>query len=319
MPDLSNLLGAVYGEGPSSTDRDPEDEAHVEKEPAAAERGPAVPDWADDEHLDAAFAEWKPASSDDGSEHAFVMDAEDDPAPPLADDLAAALSEALVAASGTADDSTEPPPGQEPPKHFDFSVPTDQEEETHEVSSEVEAPDPEPVIEPKLVTELEPHVSPEPELAAEPEPEPELVAEPEPEPVTEPEPKPEPVSHLDGTDEVDDADDEVYEAPRPSFTTQREAAAELTAASRIESEPVVTPHADETEPEFAPLPAAPVPVTPQPTPMPSAFAGDPAVANDGATAPTTLPADTRRWERSDDDILPEKAAKKGFSFSLRRG
>src|SRR3954451_2267096 len=105
MPDLSNLLGAVYGDGPSPAGRDPEDEAHVETEPTAAERGPAVPDWADDEHLDAAFAQWKPGPSADASpaEHAFVRDTsdDDDPPPPLADDLAAALSEALVASSTT--------------------------------------------------------------------------------------------------------------------------------------------------------------------------------------------------------------------------
>src|SRR5690348_8752113 len=123
MPDLSNLLGAVYGDGPS-TSRDPEDEAHVEKEPAAHERGPAVPDWADDEHLDAAFAQWKPGPSEDATpaEHAFVHDADEDPAPPLADDLAAALSEALVAASGTADDTADPTADK---PHFDFSVDED--------------------------------------------------------------------------------------------------------------------------------------------------------------------------------------------------
>src|SRR3954451_13553486 len=105
MPDLSNLLGAVYGDGPSTSSREPEDEAHVEREPAAQERTPAVPDWADDEHLDEAFAQWKPGPSEDASpaEHAFVEDAHDDPAPPLADDLAAALAEALVAVSDTAD------------------------------------------------------------------------------------------------------------------------------------------------------------------------------------------------------------------------
>src|SRR5436190_7860608 len=103
MPDLSNLLGAVYGDSGSEKGRDPEDEAHVEHEPAAAERGPSVPDWADDEHLDAAFDQWKPGPSADASpaEHAFVRETDDDDLPPpLPDDLAAALSEALVASSG---------------------------------------------------------------------------------------------------------------------------------------------------------------------------------------------------------------------------
>ncbi|MBV9410921.1 MAG: hypothetical protein JO148_04955, partial [Acidimicrobiia bacterium] len=131
MPDLSNLLGAVYGDGPSKPARDADDEAHVEHEPAAADRSPAVPDWADDEHLDAAFAEWKPGPPADASptEHAFVMDADDDPAPPLADDLAAALSEALVAASGTADDTDTAPQFGQPKQSFDFTALNDEPDE----------------------------------------------------------------------------------------------------------------------------------------------------------------------------------------------
>src|SRR5437588_267450 len=87
-----------------------EDEAPVPREPAADQRGPAVPDWADDEHLDAAFAQWKPGPAADASavEHEMVEET-DDPAPPLADDLAAALSEALVATSAPADTSDEKP------------------------------------------------------------------------------------------------------------------------------------------------------------------------------------------------------------------
>src|SRR5436305_4611372 len=133
MPDLSNLLGAVYGDSGSEKGRDPEDEAHVEHEPAAAERGPAVPDWADDEHLDAAFAQWKPGPSDDASpvEHAFVKDTDNEPPPPLADDLAAALSEALVAASGTAAATPDAPAGERPTQHFDFSA-VDDDDPTEE-------------------------------------------------------------------------------------------------------------------------------------------------------------------------------------------
>src|SRR5437588_853016 len=128
MPDLSNLLGAVYGDTPSETAPDPDDEAHVEREPAADERAPAVPDWAADEHLDAAFAQWKPGPAEDASpvEHAFVKDADEDPAPPLADDLAAALSEALVASSGTADDTDDY--GFKPTNVVDFSEPDDEPE-----------------------------------------------------------------------------------------------------------------------------------------------------------------------------------------------
>jgi hypothetical protein len=51
--------------------------------------------------------------------------------------------------------------------------------------------------------------------------------------------------------------------------------------------------------------------------MPEPVVAQASTPGDGAAAPTTLPAGTRRWERSDDDILPEKQAKK--FFSLRRG
>src|SRR5205085_5802 len=47
MAELSNLLGAVYGDG-ATTQRDP-DGPPIPVEPPAAERGPAVPDWADDD------------------------------------------------------------------------------------------------------------------------------------------------------------------------------------------------------------------------------------------------------------------------------
>jgi hypothetical protein len=94
MADLSNLLGAVYGEGPSSS-RD-EDGPPVPVEPSAADRSPAVPDWADDEHLDDAFAQWKPGPEAGTVEHELVA-GEPVSVLPLADDLAAALSEALVA------------------------------------------------------------------------------------------------------------------------------------------------------------------------------------------------------------------------------
>jgi hypothetical protein len=96
MADLSNLLGAVYGDA-SEPERDA-DGPPVPVERAADERTPAVPDWADDDHLDAAFAEWNPGPSAEAhtEERAFVTD-EPVHALPLADDLAAALSEALVA------------------------------------------------------------------------------------------------------------------------------------------------------------------------------------------------------------------------------
>src|SRR5204862_1145375 len=74
MADLSNLLGAVYGEE-GAPERDP-DGPPTPVEKAADERTPAVPHWADDDHLDAAFAEWKPGPTEDAhpAEKAFVTD-----------------------------------------------------------------------------------------------------------------------------------------------------------------------------------------------------------------------------------------------------
>ena len=249
MPDLSNLLGAVYGESPKS-ERDPEDEAHVPHEPAATQRGPAVPDWADDEHLDAAFAQWKPGPAADASAaERDVLDAADDPAPPLADDLAAALSEALVATSAPADTTDEKP-------RFDFSE--------------------------------------EPSSAFSDEPRSHFSEEPRSEHV-------EPSEHVFETDEHEH--DDVVEPP--SLTPQRAAAAELTAASRVdpEPEPVVAPPPPEPAP-VAVVPTVPLAASvPEPTPSPA----------------TPVPAGAQRWAREDDDILPEKRSKGFFSFSLRRG
>ena len=61
------------------------------------------------------------------------------------------------------------------------------------------------------------------------------------------------------------------------------------------------------------LPVAMTPVTPVPV------VAAPLAPADGAAALPTLPVGARRWERGDDDILPEKQARKVFSFSLRRG
>jgi hypothetical protein len=99
------------------------------------------------------------------------------------------------------------------------------------------------------------------------------------------------------------------------MTSQRAAAAELTAASRIDPQPAVETPTPVATPEPAPVPAGSVPVPtaaiPTPAPVPA--------MSDGGDAPATLLGGTHRWERSDDDILPEKQAKKFLSFSLRRG
>ncbi|MBV9410368.1 MAG: hypothetical protein JO148_02125, partial [Acidimicrobiia bacterium] len=85
---------------------------------------------------------------------------------------------------------------------------------------------------------------------------------------------------------------------------------ELTAASRIDPEPVV----ETPKPEPAPAASIPEPMPTVPTLAPVA------ATSDGGEAPTALLPGTHRWDRSDDDILPDKpAGKKFFSFSLRRG
>ena len=354
MPDLSNLLGAVYGDTSSDTDRDPADEAHVEREPAASDRAPAVPDWADDEHLDAAFAQWKPGPPADASpverafvkDTAFIKDTADDPAPPLADDLAAALSEALVAVSGTPSDTADTATDPRPAQRYDFSADVDEPDEDPSEAAEplqafapvhaVEEPDeddhlskPEIAPDEHAETEQSRDFGEVSEVVAEPEPELEEAeplqalapedadaepeAAPEPDPVVDEHTNPEAVSPFaHATPVVEEAP---AEEPRPTMTSQRAAAAELTAASRFDTEAVAdTPSpTPERAPEPAPVPVAavPAPIAPAPTPAPS--------PGDGAMAPSTLPAGTRRWERGDDDILPEKSAKKLFSFSLRRG
>ena len=92
MADLSNLLGDVYGDDP---DGEP-----VRREPPAEGRS-AAPAWADESVLDAAFANWTPGPPLDApaAERAvFAPSTDPAGAAPLPDDLAAALSAALVGA-----------------------------------------------------------------------------------------------------------------------------------------------------------------------------------------------------------------------------
>jgi hypothetical protein len=225
MPDLSNLLGAVYGEGTSKPKRDP-DGAPVEHEDAADERTPEVPDWADDEHLDAAFAQWKPGPSADApaAEHE-VVEGDSDAPPPLPDDLAAALSEALVESERSESDDADD---------------ADDTGAAHGADRAVEK----------------------------------------------------------------DTDDDPFDR----LTPQRAAAAELAAASRLDDAPAPVPVED---PEPVTSPFAP-PVSPD-------EAGVEAAAEAADEPTVTMPVTGRRWDRADDDILPETRSRGFFSFSLRRG
>jgi hypothetical protein len=83
MPDLSDLLGDVYGS---------------DEEPAPAPAVvPSSPAWADDERLDRAFGGWTPGPDAEAPAAERDMFAPPAGGPRLADDLAAALSEAVLA------------------------------------------------------------------------------------------------------------------------------------------------------------------------------------------------------------------------------
>jgi hypothetical protein len=92
MPDLSEMLGDVYGA------KDDQPEATPPTRPAPA--------WSDDEHLDRAFADWTPGPASDApaAERRLFADGPDK----LADDLAAALSEAVLAETPPSDSVTVP-------------------------------------------------------------------------------------------------------------------------------------------------------------------------------------------------------------------
>jgi hypothetical protein len=92
MPDLSEMLGDVYGEPEEPASSTPSSESS--------------PEWADDEHLDRAFAEWTPGPGADAPAAERGMFAPSQPAPAthLAHDLAAALSEAVLAESSSDDE-----------------------------------------------------------------------------------------------------------------------------------------------------------------------------------------------------------------------
>ncbi|MEY2476679.1 MAG: hypothetical protein QOG87_1994 [Actinomycetota bacterium] len=161
MPDLSEMLGDVYGEPEEPT------------APAPA-TGPTTPGWADDEHLDRAFAEWTPGPDADApaAERGMFASSQAAPSTHLAHDLAAALSEAVLAETST--------------------------EEAVAATTVTEAPTNE-----RVATSAFAQLDRQPELHAEPEPEPELMPEPEAELEPEPAPIPVPV-HKAGWQRSDD-------------------------------------------------------------------------------------------------------------------
>lgn len=145
MPDLSEMLGNVYGG---------EEE---EPAPAAPPSGPNTPAWSDDEHLDRAFAEWTPGPDADApaAERSMFAAAPEAPgtAPRLADDLAAALSEAVLAGSddAEADAAAEAPAETEPVVPAEAPVePTAVVEVTPSTLADLE-PTPEPAPDPLTV------------------------------------------------------------------------------------------------------------------------------------------------------------------------
>jgi hypothetical protein len=129
MADLSDMLGDVYGD-------DAEGE-RVAPEPGA-QRGdgpPPAPAWAEESVLDAAFANWTPGPPLDApaaERDVFAPHVDPASAAPLPDDLAAALSAALVGA----------PPGEIaviPPALSDPDIGTDGTKPTS-ISGPVDSP-----------------------------------------------------------------------------------------------------------------------------------------------------------------------------------
>lgn len=86
MSDLSKVLGDLYG-GDDQPSVAPPRNFRAE-----------APEWADDDRLDEAFADWTPGPTADAhrTEHEVVIDMPSVPAARLDDDLAATLSAALV-------------------------------------------------------------------------------------------------------------------------------------------------------------------------------------------------------------------------------
>jgi hypothetical protein len=100
MADLSDMLGDVYGDDANGEPARPAAEAASGAQPAPKAPS-AAPAWADESVLDAAFANWTPGPPLDApaaERDVFATHVDPASAAPLPDDLAAALSAALVGA-----------------------------------------------------------------------------------------------------------------------------------------------------------------------------------------------------------------------------
>ena len=121
--DLSKLLGDVYdegegeggGDGRGDSEGGEQEGSAVDTAPAATS-GPAGPDWADDAHLDEVFASWTPGPPDDAPSAEREMARMEPSGSPLDDDLAAALSAALLEAESEdqSEVSSSGEPGDDP-------------------------------------------------------------------------------------------------------------------------------------------------------------------------------------------------------------
>ena len=106
MADLSDMLGDVYGDDANGEPAAPEPPAQHRDGPLPAPEATSratstAPAWADESVLDAAFANWTPGPPLDApaaERDVFAPHVDPASAAPLPDDLAAALSAALVGA-----------------------------------------------------------------------------------------------------------------------------------------------------------------------------------------------------------------------------
>jgi len=125
MADLSNLLGNVYGDDADGEPATPEPTPqHRDAAPTAPDTMSRAPEWADESVLDAAFANWTPGPPLDApaaERDVFSTSVDPASAPPLPDDLAAALSAALVGAPRSDAPLTVSPVPSTPATDVDFA------------------------------------------------------------------------------------------------------------------------------------------------------------------------------------------------------